>query len=80
MKRKQVTLYLNGNKEPFVVEAYCSKCVCWERKEPYEIEPPSHMSCDPEIVECDRGDCHRYPDKINKHQDDWCREFQPDQA
>ena len=78
MKRIKVTLHLDGAGQAFCVEARCSKCVYWERKDPYEIVPPSHMRGSPEIVKCDRGYCYRYPDTENKHEDKWCGEFKPD--
>jgi len=57
------------------IEAYCKRCCAWKRslatfidsENPAKGEIPSH-----------RGQCHRYPKKVNKHQDDWCGEFRPE--
>ena len=76
MKRGKITLYLDCDQKPYCVEAYCLSCTYWERHESTEIQ--GHNTSAVETLISTHGECHRYPNQRNKHQDDWCGEFQPD--
>ncbi len=75
MQRIQVISHLTMGKtemEKVTVEARCSSCIFWEQCEGFP-----HDSKD-EIIESDRGHCHRYPRDTNKQKNDWCGEFVPE--
>ena len=76
MKRKKVTIYLDAEGKLIVIEAFCSACVYWERKKPNICTNDSGERTG--TTPSERGDCHNFTDKENKHQDDWCGKFKPE--
>ncbi len=62
---------------PIEVEAYCSMCMAWKRNDPIVTSLLSHdgvLTSTPSK----RGQCHRNPKTVNKHEDSWCMFFVPE--